>query len=186
VEVRSPDELGIDLEVEETGQSFAENATLKAQAFHQRAGGVVLADDSGLVVDALSGEPGTYSARYGGPALDDAGRNELVLRRMRGVPQSDRTARFVAAIAVAGLDEEPLVFTGVVEGLITERPEGTGGFGYDPIFLYPPFGTTLAQVTAEEKASVSHRGKALRAASRYLRSYTCEDETRNDSHEARL
>jgi XTP/dITP diphosphohydrolase len=172
LDVRSPAELGVELEVEETGSSFAENAVLKARAFHQEVAGVVLADDSGLVVDAMGGEPGILSARFGGPQLDDAGRNSLVLERMRGVPTAARTARFVAAIAVVGLDTEPMVFSGVVEGLITERPAGDGGFGYDPIFFYPPFGRTLAEVSAAEKASVSHRGKALRSAARYLGSYT--------------
>jgi XTP/dITP diphosphohydrolase len=186
IQVQSPAELGIELEVPETGSSFAENAVLKSRAFQQKAGGVVLADDSGLVVDALGGEPGIFSARYGGPQLDDARRNALVLDRLRGVPTAARTARFVAAIAVAGLDEEPLVFPGVVEGLIADRPAGDGGFGYDPIFFYPPFGRTLAEVTAAEKASVSHRGKALRAAARYLGSYTYRDESRKDVDEARL
>jgi XTP/dITP diphosphohydrolase len=172
LEVQSPAELGVELEVEETGSSFAENAVLKARAFQREVGGVVLADDSGLVVDALGGEPGIFSARFGGPQLDDAGRNSLVLERMRGVPTAARTARFVAAIAVGGLDAEPMVFPGVVEGLITERPAGDGGFGYDPIFFYPPFGRTLAEASAAEKASVSHRGKALRSAARYLGSYT--------------
>jgi XTP/dITP diphosphohydrolase len=186
LEVQSPAELGVELEVEETGSSFAENAVLKARAFQREVGGVVLADDSGLVVDALGGEPGIFSARFGGPQLDDAGRNSLVLERMRGVPTAARTARFVAAIAVVGLDAEPMVFPGVVEGLITERPAGDGGFGYDPIFFYPPFGRTLAEASAAEKASVSHRGKALRAAARYLGSYTYHDESSKDSDEARL
>ncbi|HCG03336.1 MAG TPA: non-canonical purine NTP pyrophosphatase, partial [Chloroflexi bacterium] len=110
LDVRSPAELGVELEVEETGSSFAENAVLKARAFHQEVAGVVLADDSGLVVDAMGGEPGILSARFGGPQLDDAGRNSLVLERMRGVPTAARTARFVAAIAVVGLDTEPMVF----------------------------------------------------------------------------
>jgi XTP/dITP diphosphohydrolase len=186
LEVQSPAELGVELEVEETGSSFAENAVLKARAFQREVGGVVLADDSGLVVDALGGEPGIFSARFGGPQLDDAGRNSLVLERMRGVPTAARTARFVAAIAVVGLDAEPMVFPGVVEGLITERPAGDGGFGYDPIFFYPPFGRTLAEASAAEKASVSHRGKALRSAARYLGSYTYHDESSKDIDEARL
>jgi XTP/dITP diphosphohydrolase len=168
LEVVSPSDLGIRLDVEETGGSFAENALLKARAFQVVAGGVVLADDSGLVVDVLNGEPGIYSARFSGPDATDEDRNRIILKRLEGVPESERTARFVAAIAVAGVGEETRVFEGRVEGRISEEPIGKGGFGYDPIFFYPPFHTTLADVDADQKASVSHRGKAMAAAVAFL------------------
>jgi XTP/dITP diphosphohydrolase len=168
LEVVSPSDLNIRLDVEETGTSFAENAVLKAKAFQRVAGGIVIADDSGLVVDALKGEPGIYSARYGGPDATDEDRNRMILSRLEGVPEAQRTARFVAAIAVAGVEEEPRVFDGYVEGRISEGPVGKECFGYDPIFYYPPFRTTLADVDADKKASVSHRGKALAAAAAFL------------------
>jgi XTP/dITP diphosphohydrolase len=171
-EILSPGDLGIALEVEETGATFAENALLKANAFYAETGVPSLADDSGLVVDALGGEPGIYSARYGGPGGDDADRTALVLERLRGVPREQRSARFVAAIAVVGIWPEPCIVEDSVEGLITDVPMGDGGFGYDPIFFYGPFNATLAQVSDERKASVSHRGKALRRAAAEIARYT--------------
>jgi XTP/dITP diphosphohydrolase len=171
-EILSPGDLGIALEVEETGATFAENALLKANAFYAETGVPSLADDSGLVVDALGGEPGIYSARYGGLGRDDADRTALVLERLRGVPREQRSARFVAAIAVVGIWPESRIVEDSVEGLITDVPIGDGGFGYDPIFFYEPFNATLAQVSDERKASVSHRGKALRRAAAEIARYT--------------
>jgi len=170
-EVLAPEDLDVRLEVEETGESFAENAVLKAESFSARTGLLSLADDSGLMVDALGGDPGFLSARYGGKGLTDDNRNQLVLSLLRGVPRAKRTARFVAAIAVATPGQTTRVFEGVVEGLITEEPRGSNGFGYDPIFFYPPFDRTFGEDPGEregQKRDVSHRALALRAAVKYL------------------
>ena len=168
-DVLSPADAGLALEVDETGATFSENARLKAEAFRERTGLLSLADDSGLVVDVLDGQPGVYSARYGGPSATDEVRNRMILKRLEAVPDSQRTARFVAAIAIAEPVAETVIFVGTVEGRIAQAPAGEHGFGYDPIFYYPPFGATLAQVSSVRKATVSHRGKALREALSYLR-----------------
>lgn len=173
--VVTPAELGLDLEVDETGSSFAENAVLKADAFLQSSGMLSVADDSGLVVDALHGAPGIYSARYGGPGRSDQDRNALVLAELRDEPGALRTARFVCAIAVAQRGRETRVFEGRVEGLITCEPIGEHGFGYDPIFYYPPFQRTFGEVDADLKATVSHRGNALRQAVPYLYDLLADD-----------
>lgn len=181
IDVQIPTALGIDLDVPETGESFRENAILKAEAFSSASGLVALADDSGLVVDALGGEPGVYSARLGGPDATDEDRNRIVLERLRGTPWERRTARFAAVIAIAGADTTPesaVTFTADVEGYIDLEPQGNNGFGYDPIFFYPPFGMTFGQVDAARKAEVSHRGKALRQAAAWLRRYTCANSRR--------
>jgi len=146
---------------EETGATFADNAILKAVYYSRFASGPVFADDSGLAVDALGGAPGVHSARYAGPEANDAANNALVLERMRGV--ADRRARFVCVIALAAQGELMETFEGVVEGELLDAPRGTGGFGYDPLFYYPPFGCTLAEASAEQKLAVSHRGQALSA-----------------------
>lgn len=160
--VLGPGDLGIDFAVEETGTTFAENAMLKAEALRDAAGRTALADDSGLVVDALGGAPGVYSARYGGPGLTDTERTALLVRAMAGVPDGQRGARFVAVLALASPGRPTLTFEGVAEGVITHQPVGEGGFGYDPVFFYPPAGRSFAQLSPEEKAAVSHRGRALR------------------------
>jgi XTP/dITP diphosphohydrolase len=165
--VLTPDDLGLALDVAETGSTFAANARLKAEAFSAASGLPALADDSGLVVDALGGEPGIHSARYGGPGLTDADRTALVLARMRTVPDGARAAAFVAVVAVAVPGLDTTVFEGRVEGRITRELAGTHGFGYDPIFFYEPAGMTFAQLTREEKARVSHRGRALRPAAEH-------------------
>jgi XTP/dITP diphosphohydrolase len=166
--VVTPDDLGLAVAVDETGVTFAENAVLKAEAFCAASGLPSLADDSGLVVDALGGEPGIHSARYGGPGLTDKDRTALVLTRMRSISDHERQAAFVAAVAVAVPDQPTRVFEGRVEGTLTREPAGVYGFGYDPIFFYEPRGTTFAHLTREEKAAVSHRGRALRPAAEYL------------------
>jgi XTP/dITP diphosphohydrolase len=168
-------DLGIDLEVEETGITFAENAVLKAEAFLEAGGILSVADDSGLVVDALQGAPGIYSARYGGPDRTDDDRNRLVLEEMQAVPRELRTARFVCAIAVALPGRETAVFEGSVEGFITREAIGDQGFGYDPIFYYPAFGHTFGEVDADLKATVSHRGNALQHAAPFLRAALDDD-----------
>jgi XTP/dITP diphosphohydrolase len=172
--VLSPSDLGISLSVAETGSTFAENALLKAKAFHDSSKLITLADDSGLIVDALNGEPGAYSARYGGERASDSDRTQLVLRRLRAVPEPLRTARFVATIAVVCPGGHTQVFEKTAEGMIATEPRGHGGFGYDPIFLYAAAGRTFAEMSSGEKAEVSHRGKALAALVVYLLSGECD------------
>ncbi len=150
---------------EETGATFADNAALKAIYYSQHAPGPVFADDSGLAVDALDDAPGVYSARYAGPNATDGENNKLVLERM--FAEENRTARFVCVIALADRGRLVETFTGTVEGELLEAPRGTGGFGYDPLFFYPPFGCTLAEATAEQKLAISHRGQALTALFRF-------------------
>ena len=153
---------------EETGSTYTENALVMARTAAEQTGALALGDDSGLEVDALGGAPGLYSARFGGPGLDDRGRLELLLERLRGVPPPRRTARFRCVIALAGPARAEKVVEGVAEGVIAEAPRGSGGFGYDPVFFYPPLGRTFAELSDEEKARVSHRGLALAAARRLL------------------
>jgi XTP/dITP diphosphohydrolase len=145
----------------ETGLTFEENAVLKARYYAEHADGLVFADDSGLEVDALGGAPGVFSARFAGYGATDAANNRLLLDTLRGV--EPRTARFVCVIALASGGEVRAIFRGSVEGFVTEQPAGSGGFGYDPLFYYPPFGCTFGEATAEQKLAVSHRGQALRA-----------------------
>lgn len=153
---------------EESGASYAANALLKARAAARLAGATALADDSGLEVDALGGAPGLHSARYGGPGLDDAARCARLLEALRGVPPGRRTARFRCVIAVVEPAGGEWTVEGVAEGRILEAPRGAGGFGYDPLFLYPPLGRTFAELAEAEKAAVSHRGRAAAAARRRL------------------
>ena len=157
--------------VEETGETFAENATLKAVHYHNLTGLLTLADDSGLVVDALGGRPGVYSARYGGEGLTSAQQIELLLEEMKTVPDPQRTARFVCSIAIVGsLAGKTLnhVFEDRCEGLIAHKPCGSGGFGYDPIFMDMESGRTFGELTHQEKAARSHRGKALKQVRKFL------------------
>jgi XTP/dITP diphosphohydrolase len=153
---------------EETGATYADNALVKARAAAELTGALALGDDSGLEVDALGGAPGLYTARFGGPGLDDRGRWALLLERLRGVPPARRTARFRCVIALAGPGRPEKVVEGVAEGVIAESPRGSNGFGYDPVFFYPPLGRTFAELSNEEKARVSHRGLALAAVRRLL------------------
>ena len=159
VEVCSQAEAGVDLEVEETGTTFEENSLLKAKAVMQASGMPAIADDSGLCVDALGGAPGVYSARYGGEGLVDVGRYQLLLENMKG--QSPRTCRFVSVITCCFPDGEVITARGECEGTLAFAPMGEGGFGYDPIFYVPALKKTFAQLSAEEKNAMSHRGKAL-------------------------
>lgn len=169
VEVVSPADMGITVEVEETGATFAENAMLKAKAICAASGLPAIADDSGLCVDALNGGPGVYSARYGGEDLDDKGRYTLLLNSMRG--QTTRAAHFACAIACAFPGGKTLTAEGRCDGAIAFAPLGGGGFGYDPVFLVPEKGKTFGQLTAEEKSEISHRGRALRDFSAKLETY---------------
>ena len=169
IQVCSEAEAGVDVEVEETGTTFEENSLLKAKAVMEASGLPAIADDSGLCVDALSGAPGVYSARYGGPDLDDAGRYRLLLENMRG--QSPRTAKFVSVITCCFPNGDVLTARGECPGTIAFAPMGEGGFGYDPVFFIPALKKTFAQLTSEEKNAVSHRGKALELFKQKLEEY---------------
>ena len=169
IEVVSPKDLGITVDVEETGTTFAENAMLKAKAICQAAGLPAIADDSGLCVDALNGAPGVYSARYGGEGLDDRGRYMLLLSSLRGAPT--RAAHFACAVACAFPNGDTLTAEGRCDGSIAYAPLGDGGFGYDPVFLLPGTGKTFGQLTQEEKSAVSHRGRALKDFAGKLEAY---------------
>ena len=169
IEVVSPKDLGITVDVEETGSTFAENAMLKAKAICKAADLPAIADDSGLCVDALNGAPGVYSARYGGEGLDDRGRYMLLLSSLRGAPT--RAAHFACAVACAFPNGDTLTADGRCDGSIAYAPLGEGGFGYDPVFLLPGTGKTFGQLTQEEKSAVSHRGRALREFSEKLETY---------------
>ena len=159
VEVLSQAEVGVDLEPEETGTTCEENARIKAQAVMQATGLPAIADDSGLMVDALGGDPGVYSARYGGPGLDDTGRWQLLLKNMAG--ESNRACKFVSVICCAFPDGGEVMARGESPGIQAQGPSGDGGFGYDPIFYLPQLGKTMAQLTPAEKNQISHRARAL-------------------------
>lgn len=157
-------ELGLDIDVEETGSSFEENSFLKADAVMKATGLPALADDSGIAVDALNGEPGIYSARYGfDDSLDDWGRLKLLLKNTEQVPDGKRQAQFVCVITMITPDRNVIQARGEIHGELLREPRGENGFGYDPIFYYPPLGMTTAQMSAEDKNRVSHRANALRA-----------------------
>ncbi len=158
---------GID-QVEEDGLTFAENARKKAIGYAKATSQWTVADDSGLVIDALDGAPGIHSARFSGPKQDDTDRTLIdrrniarVLELMRDVPDSQRTARFVCSLCMASAEEVLIETQGVFEGLIAEREAGSGGFGYDPIFFVPKLGKTVAQLSGEQKNAISHRGRAI-------------------------
>ena len=155
-------ELGVDIDVEETGTTFEENSLLKARAVMEATGLPALADDSGIAVDALNGEPGIYSARYGfDESLDDWGRLELLLKNTEHVPDGQRQAQFVCVISFITPDGKVIQARGEIHGELTRAPAGENGFGYDPIFYYPPLGKTTAELSPEEKNKVSHRANAL-------------------------
>ena len=164
-EVISQKDAGIDVDPEENGSTFAENSAIKARAVYEIARTAVIADDSGLEVDALGGEPGVYSARYGG-TRDDKAHNALVLDKLKDVPDEKRTARFVAAITYIDENGKESSFIGKFEGRIGYEERGKNGFGYDPIFMVGDISS--AELSPDEKNAVSHRGKALRALAEYL------------------
>lgn len=156
-------DIGVDMDVVETGVTFAENAVLKARIYARASGLLSLADDSGLEVDALQGAPGVYTARYGGAGLTPEARYRLVLQQLASVPAAQRAARFRCVLALAAPDGRLLTTAeGVCEGMIAAAPAGAGGFGYDPIFYLPDRGKTMAQLEAAEKHQISHRGRAMR------------------------
>lgn len=161
-EIVSMKEAGANINIEETGTTFEENSLIKAKAVWDVTGGIVLADDSGLEIDALNGEPGIYSARYMGEDTSYDIKNANLIQRLDGVPEEKRTARFVCAISAVFPNGETETVKGVMEGIIGHEIQGENGFGYDPIFILPKYGTTTAQLTMEQKNLESHRGKALR------------------------
>jgi len=152
----------------EDGATYEANARIKACAAARHTGALALGDDSGIEVDALGGAPGLRSARYGGPGLDDRGRVELLLRELADVPDAQRTARFVCVMAIVAPDGRETIVRGECEGRIARAPSGTSGFGYDPVFFYPPFNAAFGETSEERKATVSHRGRAAAAVRRVL------------------
>lgn len=169
MDVMLQSEAGLAIEVEETGASFEENAILKAEAVRDATGMIALADDSGLVVEALGGAPGVHSARYGGQGLDDAGRWQLLLREMEG--EENRACRFVSVICCAFPNGDRLLARGECAGILAREARGAGGFGYDPVFYLPELDKTMAELSAGEKHQISHRGKALVAFQNELENY---------------
>lgn len=169
-ELTTPAEEGIEIEVDETGKTMEENATLKATAYASQSKLLTLADDSGLEVDALGGEPGPLSARYAGAHASDRERIDRLLARLEGIPWERRTARFKCVIAIASPGGRVELCQGECQGILALSPKGEGGFGYDPIFYLPELGKTMAQLSIEEKNEVSHRGKAARRARQLLSS----------------
>lgn len=169
IEVILESEAGVDVEVEETGTTFEENALLKAKAVMEASGLPAVADDSGLMVDALNGAPGVYSARYGGPGLDDTGRYRLLLENMRGM--LDRRCKFVSCICCCFPDGGTVTARGECPGTVAYAPKGADGFGYDPVFFVPSLKKTFAELSAQEKNAVSHRGAALREFQKNLEHY---------------
>ena len=168
VEVVLESEVGVDVDVEETGATFEENAFLKARAVMEASGLPAIADDSGLCVDALGGAPGIYSARYGG-LDDDKARYQLLLQNLRGA--MTRAAHFHTSVVCCFPDGDVLTAEGECAGTIAYAPQGEGGFGYDPVFFVPQLRKTFAQLTPEEKNAISHRGNALRAFAEKLKEY---------------
>lgn len=175
VSVRSLADIGFEGDIVEDGTTFEENALIKARAAYDAVGGgsIGIGDDSGLCVDALDGAPGVYSARYAGERGDDAANNACLISNLADVPQNERTARFVTVIACVYTDSDgaPAHFfaRGEVEGEIISDARGDGGFGYDPYFYYPPYGKTFAELSAEEKNSISHRARAIGVLSEKLK-----------------
>ena len=170
IELGLQSELGVDIDVEETGTTFEENSFLKAEAVMKATGLPALADDSGIAVDALNGEPGIYSARYGfDDTLDDWGRLELLLKNTEHVPDGQRQAQFVCVITMVTPEGEVIQARGEIHGELLRAPVGKNGFGYDPIFYYPPMGMSTAEMSPEDKNQVSHRGNALKVLNEKLK-----------------
>jgi XTP/dITP diphosphohydrolase len=161
-EVVSMEQAGIDLEIEESGSTFEENALIKAKAVWDISGGIVMADDSGLAVDHLGGAPGIYSSRFAGKGATDDDKNRKLLKLLEGVPYEKRTARFICAVAVVFPDGRHFTVNGTCEGYIGNLPAGENGFGYDPLFYIPGQGRTVAELDSDVKNAISHRGRALR------------------------
>ena len=163
-------QAGLEIDVVEDGDTFQANAIKKAEEVQKASGfPAALADDSGLIVDALDGAPGVFSARYAGEGHNDAENNAKLMRDMAGVPREKRTCRFASAVALARQGRETICVLGTVEGILLNEARGSNGFGYDPYFYYPPFERSFAELSAEEKNAVSHRKRALEALQEILR-----------------
>jgi XTP/dITP diphosphohydrolase len=170
MEVISLKEAGIDIDIEETGTTFEENVHIKAQAIRNITNGtMVLADDSGLMVDALKGAPGVYSARYSGADCDYKENNKKLIKELQGVSDENRNAKFVSAIELIIDDKNIINVVGEVHGLILHEEKGSNGFGYDPLFYYPQLQKTFAEMNSKEKNAISHRGRALEKLEKELR-----------------
>ena len=169
-ELVSLSDVGVDVDVEETGHTFEDNAVLKAETYRDLSGMLTLADDSGLEVDALGGEPGVRSARYAGPDATDADRIQLLLKNLESIPQASWTAQFTCVIVIASPEHETRLFSGSCRGMIVQEPRGENGFGYDPVFHFPDLGLTMAELTPEQKNAVSHRALAVSKAANALAS----------------
>lgn len=176
VEIVSMKEAGISAEIDENGTTFEENAAIKAETIQKLSGAIVLADDSGLEIDYLNKEPGIYSARYMGEDTSYHIKNMNLIERLEGVPDEQRTARFVCAVAAAFPDCETAIVRGTIEGRIGYEEEGGNGFGYDPIFYVPEYGCTTAALTPDQKNAISHRGKALQMIKPVIGRYLTEHE----------
>ena len=179
IRILSLDDIGFEGDIEEDGTTFEENALIKARTALAASGNRIaaIADDSGLAVDALNGDPGVYSARYAGGHGDDAANNALLLKNLAHLPVEQRTARFVCCIALVYPDGREMTVRGETEGLIIDDARGDGGFGYDPYFYYQPFGKTFSELTAEEKNAISHRGKALAKLAEKLEKFESPSQT---------
>lgn len=175
VEVITMKEAGIEIDIVEDGKTYEENALIKARAVAAHADCIVMADDSGLEIDYLNNEPGIYSARYMGEDTSYTIKNANLIERLNGVPDEQRTARFVCAIAAVMPDGKELTTRGIIEGQIGYEEKGSNGFGYDPIFYVPRFGKTTAELSEEEKNQVSHRGNALMKMKEELKKYASTD-----------
>jgi XTP/dITP diphosphohydrolase len=169
VEVLSMKEAGIDMDIEENGTTFQQNALIKARAVWNETHELTIADDSGLEIDWMNGEPGVYSARFMGHDTSYDVKNAAILEKMKDVRGTDRSARFVCAMAAILPDGREITTRGTMEGVIADKVQGSNGFGYDPILYLPEYGKTSAQLTEDEKNRISHRGKALRELVRELR-----------------
>ena len=172
MEILSMKDAGIKVDIDENGSSFEENARIKTRALGVMPDTIVMADDSGLSVDALNGEPGIYSARYLGPDATPEQMNQSIIDRLRGVTTEKRGAAFICAISILFPDGTEAVTFGEMRGRIAEKPAGGGGFGYDPILYLPEYGKTVAELPEEEKNRISHRGKALENAEKCIREWT--------------
>ncbi len=161
IEIVSLKEAGVSIDIDENGSSFDENAAIKANAVRDLTGQMAISDDSGLVIDYLNGAPGIYSSRFMGEDTPYSEKNAAILEKLQGVPDEQRSARFVCSMAIAYPDGHTQTVQGIMEGRIAHEIAGEGGFGYDPIFYLPEKGCTSAQLTAAEKNAISHRGKAL-------------------------
>lgn len=173
-EVKTLHDVAEEMDIEETGSSFEENAILKATSLANHLQTMVIADDSGLEIDALGGRPGIFSARYAGEEKNDEDNIDKVLKELEGIKESEKTARFVCAIAVASPNKEPFTVRGTCEGVIGAERKGTNGFGYDPIFYVPSEQKMMAELTAEQKGAISHRGNAIKKLSLGLKEIISE------------